>query len=54
MEPYALEPEIFSKRIPEIDAALSATIYKDLVAVGMINTTGFSRFPPDTAELDIQ
>ncbi len=50
MEPYPFDPSSFNKLFPTIDADLSAAIYKDLQAAGLINATGFSNYPCDQPE----
>ncbi|BDA41019.1 hypothetical protein COCOBI_01-6740 [Coccomyxa sp. Obi] len=50
MEPYPFEPSTFSEVFRDIDPALSADIYEDLQAAGIINATGFSDYPCDQPE----
>lgn len=49
MQPYALTPTFFAERHAEIDPSLSAAIFADLQAAGLLNATGFSGYPTDQA-----
>ena len=50
MQPYPFYPLFFSERIPEVDPTMSAAIYGDLQAVGIMNATGFTSYPTDQPE----
>lgn len=50
MEPYPFDASSFNKLFPSIDPDLSAAVYKDLQAAGIINATGFSNYPCDKPE----
>lgn len=50
MQPYPFYPLFFSERIPEVDPTMSAAIYGDLQAAGIMNATGFTSYPTDQPE----
>ena len=48
MEPYSLHPLSFAHAMPGISVEASAGLYKDWQAAGLINMTGWGRFPAYT------